>query len=490
MMGSLLLTPYCLLKSAFAIFVGSSRRGRRHSFWERLGIAQKILFGIGSAFFGGKAEALPLSFENGAILRDSEIESILKTFLKPAVPFMRGASEPDIYVITGDNVNAFTCEYGIFCLTEFLVEAESPEEIIGVLFHEAGHVEGYHLNRHKEIQRNALWSAVIPALAGIAAALAGQDPSPALGGILLGETVGSSVMASELRSCEGAADQFCIRALSQLKWPARGIIAFMQRMQKRNPRDRSAIAYMNTHPFMSERLDTMHTFCKAHPEVDGKSRLPATFQEMFDRMRIKIIAFSSDRGSSMREIEASFVSEPLKNYGRAIAYFRLGDAPNALRALNAYTSHHGETPFTHELRAEILFQDRNIPRALKEIEAALAARPKDPLLLAIAGRIRLESHDKAHVQAIIRDLERVAFGRNPMLDPDIWYTLGVAQGRNGFRGRMHACLAMQALLLNEKEKVRQHLDLALRSLNKADLYYHLSLDAAEALKNMANTPRS
>src|SRR5690606_24077503 len=84
-----------------------------------------------------------------------------------------GKSGIEIILINDPSFNAFVTGRRIFMNTGTLMMAETPNEIIGVLAHEAGHIAGGHQQRLREQLARAQTMAVIATLLGAGAVAAG-----------------------------------------------------------------------------------------------------------------------------------------------------------------------------------------------------------------------------------------------------------------------------------------------------------------------------
>ena len=107
--------------------------------------------------------APPAAAQQGvAIIRDAETEQLLREYV---TPIFRAAgintNAAKIILVGNRSFNAFVANgQKIFINTGALMEAKTPNEIIGVLAHESGHIAGGHLVRlHQELawRSRACW---------------------------------------------------------------------------------------------------------------------------------------------------------------------------------------------------------------------------------------------------------------------------------------------------------------------------------------------
>ena len=107
-------------------------------------------------------------------MRDAEIEALLGDY---AEPILRVAgvrrSRTDIVLVNQRSFNAFVSGRKIFLNIGAIVQAETPNEIIGVIAHEVGHLAGGHQDRLRQQIDRAQTIAAVTAVLGVGAAIAG-----------------------------------------------------------------------------------------------------------------------------------------------------------------------------------------------------------------------------------------------------------------------------------------------------------------------------
>ena len=113
-----------------------------------------------------------LSAQSLSVLRDSEIETILRAW---AAPLLASADlDPDavsIRLVNDMRLNAFVAGgQNIFLNSGLLMATEDPLQVIGVVAHEIGHISGGHLARSDEASQQAKTVALLHTILGIGAA--------------------------------------------------------------------------------------------------------------------------------------------------------------------------------------------------------------------------------------------------------------------------------------------------------------------------------
>src|ERR1700741_1927108 len=98
-----------------------------------------------------------------SIIRDTEIEADIRTMV---TPIWRAAGlEPSslhVYLVEDKQINSFVAGgQNEFIKTGLLMRAKTPNQLIGVLAHETGHIAGGHLTRAQQAMRNASIEGII-----------------------------------------------------------------------------------------------------------------------------------------------------------------------------------------------------------------------------------------------------------------------------------------------------------------------------------------
>ena len=116
------------------------------------------------------------------VIRDTEIENDIRTL---ASPVWRAAGlDPGsmgIYLISDDQLNSFVAGgQAIFLNTGLIEKAENPNQLIGVIAHETGHITGGHILSTKEAMHNASIESIIAMVLAAGASVAGRSGAPLL----------------------------------------------------------------------------------------------------------------------------------------------------------------------------------------------------------------------------------------------------------------------------------------------------------------------
>ena len=123
------------------------------------------------------APTLALAQQNKGppVLRDTEIEQLLRDYTRPILR-AAGLEKQNIQmvIINESAFNAFVADgRRIFVNYGAMMQSETPNQIIGVLAHETGHLAGGHLAKLRERLAEAQTQMIIAMLLGAGAMVAG-----------------------------------------------------------------------------------------------------------------------------------------------------------------------------------------------------------------------------------------------------------------------------------------------------------------------------
>jgi predicted Zn-dependent protease len=313
------------------------------------------------------------------VVRDAEIERLMFDYARPllAAAGVKGVTE--IVLINDTSFNAFVDGRRIYINTGTIMTAATPNEVIGVLAHEIGHLAGGHQERLRQKLEAAGKMATIAGIVGMGAAVAGAaSGNGEAGQVGAGLAAGSaefarrSVLAYQ-RTEEITADRSAITYLNKTKQSARGMLTTFQRFQ-------SALAlsgahvdpYKVSHPLPRERIANLTNLAEESPYF-GQVDSPA-LQARHDLARAKVAAYAGNINTVRRLFRDRPDSIGLR-YGEAISTYLHGSSKDALKKLDTLAKELPQNGYLHELRGEILLKANKPAEAAKAYRAALKLDP-------------------------------------------------------------------------------------------------------------------
>src|SRR6185437_8948148 len=168
------------------------------------------------------------------LIRDAETEALLLGFEKSLFQAAGlNAGLIRIMLVRDRAINAFVSTGNrMFINTGLLQQAGSVAEVIGTMAHETGHVAHGDISRVPELARQAMLQSLGGMLIGAAAGVASRDPGVGVGAVLGGASIVERNYLAFSRGQEEAADESGLRYLDSLGWPAAGLLALFDRLDR------------------------------------------------------------------------------------------------------------------------------------------------------------------------------------------------------------------------------------------------------------------
>jgi predicted Zn-dependent protease len=373
-----------------------------------------------------------------ALIRDAEIEQLLRDYAQPVLRAAGvNATATRIVLIDDKSFNAFVANgRTIFMNIGVLMDSETPNEVIGVLAHETGHIAGGHLARLRQEVANAQILSVVGMLAGAAAAGAsvsagnrvGNQGIGVMGALGGGQELARRNLLSYQRSEEQAADRAAVRFLEATQQSAKGMLRTFERFTQASAfiSSRAIDPYTISHPLPQERIAQLNELARKSPFFDRKD--PPELQARHDMMRAKLSGFTERAETVYRRYPASNTSFAAR-YARAIAIFKLGRSAEALGQIDALLRERPGSPWLHELKGQVLLESGRASAAVEPLRKAVSLAPGAAPIRLMLGQAMMASGNAALVDDAIRQLTVVA-QREPD-NPDPHKTLAQAYAQKG-----------------------------------------------------------
>ncbi|MBV8697683.1 MAG: M48 family metalloprotease, partial [Bradyrhizobium sp.] len=297
------------------------------------------------------------------VLRDTEAEQLLRDYTRPVLR-AAGLEKQNIQVviINDGSFNAFVADgHRIFVNYGAMLQSETPNQIIGVLAHETGHLAGGHLAKLREQLAQAQTQMIIAMLLGAGAVVAGARGGGNNGLASAGaaavagpqEMIRRSLLSYQ-RQQEENADRAGVKFLTMTQQSPRGMYETFKRFTSESLfAARGADPYLQSHPMPAERVAALEGIARASPYWDKKD--DAALQLRHDMIRAKISAFMERPDTVYRRYPLSNDSLPAR-YARAIATYLHGDLHSALSQIDSLLQAQPNNPYFYELRGQALLE--------------------------------------------------------------------------------------------------------------------------------------
>jgi predicted Zn-dependent protease len=418
------------------------------------------------AFVTAAAVALasvPARAQNGSnagipMIRDAEIEQLLRDYVSPILK-VAGLSNQGIRVviINDKSFNAFVMDaHHIFVNAGALMEATTPNQLIGVFSHETGHIVGGHLSKMRQELANAQTAAIIAMLLGIGAVAAGahsnnNDMANIGGAIISGpQAYLQNTLLAYQRGQEESADRAGVRFLTMTSQSAKGMYDTFKRFADESLFSAHSIdPYAQNHPMPAERMAALAELVKT-PYWDKKD--PPELQFRHDMMRAKMYGFTDRPDAVLRRYPLTDNSMPAR-YARAISAYRFGDMHDAAAQIDALIASAPNNPYFHELKGQALLEGGHPAAAIAPLRHAVQLAPDPALIQITLAQALIATNDAKQVEEAI-PLLRSALTKEPEA-ADAYLQLAMAYGHKGDLADADLASAQAAFARGDNKTARQ-----------------------------------
>ena len=399
------------------------------------------------------------------LIRDTELETKLESLLAPLVQASNISSQIKVRIILDSSYNAFvTGDNIIYLHSGLLLEAETLEEVMGVMAHELGHIASGHVARKGESIQKARGASLLSTALAAAAAIGGSGELAA--GLLVG---GNDRAARQFyygsRINEAVADEWALEMLDELEISSDGMAKMMQRLSQQNVLPESHQSeYYRTHPGTKQRLAVYEDHL-AKSNFKDSIMAEADYAD-FNRIVAKLSGYENRPEQTIESLGQALENNNLsidERYELAIAYFRYGNSDAAMRNIQSLLLAEPENPYFYELGGEIAFADQNLPSAIEYLTAAFDKSQQAPLIGMRLGRVLLATGiAENYIRA--RDILKIAVAGEPDW-PFVRREYAIALGKTGDIATASWQLAEVAFLNGDLQQANIQLKRALEQPN-------------------------
>ncbi|MGF1651480.1 MAG: M48 family metalloprotease [Hyphomicrobiaceae bacterium] len=386
------------------------------------------------------ANPTPVQAQGIPLIRDTETEQLLQDYADPifrAAGFEKGRIK--VRIVRSRIFNAFVIDgLNVYVHTGAIQESETPNQLIGVIAHEAGHIDGGHMAALRtRIQRDQT-RLLLMRILGIGAAIATGSAAAAVAG---DELVLRSLLA-ERRAQEGAADLAGMKFLNATRQSGRGMLETFERFARQEfVSESSQDPFVRSHPVAAQRLGTLRQLVETSPHFERRD--PPELQLRHDLVRAKISGYLDSPAATFGRYPRSDTSLPAQ-YGRAIAAFFAGGGrgyESAAPLIDELVRQQPNNAYFHELRAELLSRTGRAREAIPHYRRALSLAGNQPLMQIRLASAQLLGQPGSEAE-VIALLERVVSRDR---EPEAYRTLAEAYYKVGRRPEADAVTALARL---------------------------------------------
>ncbi|MFM1814691.1 MAG: hypothetical protein RLZ98_1386 [Pseudomonadota bacterium] len=390
------------------------------------------------------ALAAPAGAQRVPVVGDHETESVLIQYANPLLRAANlGSEQVAMRIVPDRSFNAFVLDgQNVYIHIGTILQSKLPNEVIGVIAHEIGHIDGAHIAALTSRLQRETTKLVLLRVLGIGAAILGGGP----GAIMAADEIIVRGFLAERRQQEAAADQAGLRYLENTGQSGRGMLTTFATLREENRINSAINPYLLSHPTETARIAQLDQRVRAS-RFFGASDPPERIRR-HQLMRAKLYGYC-DQSAGRSAFKAG--SLPAL-YVQAIAANCSGDCsgvctkanPTSIalidRLIETGRKQDATYPYFIELKGQVLRKSGRageaIPHLSKALQLVRSNRSRypgpDTLIEKELARSMIESGDQKHLKGAVSMLERIAdLGEG---DASTYDSLAKAYGRRGLIG--------------------------------------------------------
>lgn len=370
-----------------------------------------------------------------SILRDAETEALFQDMMDPLL--VAAGLQPGqvrVHLLGDRSINAFVAgSQDIYVFSGLIEEADSAEEVQGVLAHELGHVMGGHAIRVNEGAKTATGISLLSLLLGAAAIAAGAGEA-GMGVMMAGQQAALGKFLAFSRVQESTADAAGAQYLSKAGISGRGSLAFFKKLQnlefRYGVKQDDDQAYGRTHPMSGDRIQALREVYVIDPAwtKPADPKIEARFQ----RIKAKLSGYMTEPERTLRKFPESNTSIPAR-YARAYAWHKSAYPQKALSEVEGLLATNPEDPYFLELEGQVLLESGRPKEAIPALRKAVTNSRAQPLISATLGHALIATEDPANYPEAEEVLKTAVALDNQ--NPFAWYQLGIVYANKGDQAR-------------------------------------------------------
>ena len=376
---------------------------------------------------------LPSIAQARGVIRDAETEGLIREY---AAPIFRtaglGSQNIKIHLVNDQNFNAFVVDgHNMFMHAGTLLISETPNQVIGVIAHETGHITGGHLARLRtqvaRMQSTALALQLLGLAAMVGGGLAGVPNAGQIGmGAMAGGTDAAmrSFMAYR-QTEESSADQAAMKFLDATGQSGRGMLETFDVLADKLRGIQGINPYLMSHPLPQTRMAQLRALVEASPHYDAKDSPELQYRHNLVRAKLSGFLEKPDAALNRYRQDETLAGD----YARAIATYRKSGVDAAMPYIDKLIAAQPKWPYFYEIKGQFLFESGRGTQAIPALQQAVALAPHEALIQIMLAQAMLSTEDNRYLDEVIRNL-RKALVQEPQSAMG-YRQLAMAYGRKG-----------------------------------------------------------
>ena len=251
-------------------------------------------------------------------------------------------------IILDENPNAYINEKKIIYITTGLLKYTSTyEALIGVLAHEVGHLENYHITKRIKSINNLRSINQLSTLSVIAVSILANNSDFLAQSMITNQMGIQNYYSAFSREQEREADIFAAQTLNQLHISPKPLKKFLKILEKDSfQKGLTEENYkFSSHPVYKERFDILE-----NESIDQKYKFDQKSSDRFFFIKAKLFGFTENDNKELNK----YLKNDYYEYANSIILARKGKLKKSLIILNNLINKYPKNIFLMETKADLL----------------------------------------------------------------------------------------------------------------------------------------
>ena len=247
-----------------------------------------------------------------------------------------------------ENPNAYINEKKILFITTGLLKyTPTYEALIGVLAHEVGHLENYHITKRIKSINNLRSINQLSTLSVIAASILANNSDFLAQSMITNQMGIQNYYSAFSREQEREADIFAAQTLNQLHVSPKPLKKFLKMLEKESfQKGLTEEDYkFSSHPVYKERFDILE-----NESIDQKYKFDQKSSDRFFFIKAKLFGFTENDNNELNK----YLKNDYYEYANSIILARKGKLKKSLIILNNLINKYPKNIFLMETKADLL----------------------------------------------------------------------------------------------------------------------------------------
>ena len=365
-------------------------------------------------------------------------------------------------ILLADRPNAFVTENNNIIISSGLIKfSESYEAIVGVLAHEIGHIDKFHVTKRKQSIENLTNLNNLSNISILAGALITNNNEYIFESLIGNKLSIQNYFQSFSREQEREADFYAIKTLSNLNLSSVPLKNLLKKLEKDATRQgiKDEFYKFSSHPIYKERYEIINN------EDNYEIIFDENINSRFNFIRAKFFGYTEENPNDIKE----FLNEAYYDYAYSIILSKKGNLKRALFNLNKLIKNDKNNIHLMETKADILYSHGFFSEALQFYNISIKKHPDNYYVKKRIFDIKfsiLDIYDNSESQALFHEYKFLLgiFNKNK----DLKKKLELIALKNNFKNWINYFYIHDNLDNDEYNKEYLHDELKKIKINTSD----------------------